>query len=228
MIASLLVSLAMIADAPVVQSKQPTSDVLQIVDTPQLPLKPPPLSGGQGELPAPEPDSVVVERFYRTVALVAGLAQAGKQPAVPPSVAGAMGQYVSRDRTKFKFTFEPMILQGAELLSIGPMGTLQNHLWTGAEQFYRLPSGAYVRIQDVHLSATGGKMYLNRSAVNAEVKGSPASIMQFRTRDGRRVEEIIWTVDGRMLTLTFAPNSKAAPPNSGLSAHQLASSLTPR
>jgi hypothetical protein len=108
------------------------------------------------------------------------------------------------------------------------MGTLKNHLWTGAEQFYRLPSGDYVRIQDVHLSATGGKMYLNRSAVKAEVNGSPGSIMRFRASDGRRVEEIIWTVDGRMLTLTFAPNAKATHLDSGQSAHQLASSLTAR
>lgn len=161
-------------------------------------------------------DTEVVDAFYATLRMVR------------ESVLGASDPLVSHDRQSFEFSFEPMVLKGAEMISIGPMGTIKKGVWTGAEQFYKLPTGGFVRLQEVDLAATGGKLYLNKGSVNADVHGAPASILTFRATDARRLEEILWTEGGRMVTLTYAPDPGQPFTAANHSALQLARSLTKR
>lgn len=172
-----------------------------------------------------ESHNEVVATFFNTIALVEGLLRSADGKLSPGS--GAVpGHRVSNDRNAFKFTFSPLVLPDAELIAIGPMGTFKKGLWTGAEQFYRTPAGAYVRIQEDDLSATGGKIYLNKSAVNAEVNGSVASLLTFTADDGRRFEELLWTADGRMITLSLGTDGRAK--RNTLSAQGLARRLMGR
>ena len=198
--------------------------ILRLVENGELPLRPPPVQNANGFQKEIENDEAVVA-FFLTLSKVTEIIQGRVSPAAGTRSTNPWPP-ISKDRGRFQFTFEPVVLKGAELLSIGPMGTLLKGKWTGAEQFYRLGDGSHVRIQEDHLAVTGGKLFLNRAAVNANVAGAPASLLVFRDKQGRRLEEVLWTDNGRMISLTFAP----AVPNSasihGYSAEQLARTLT--
>lgn len=113
---------------------------------------------------------------------------------------------VHKDLSKLKIRFKPKSLDRGALIAAAPSGTKLNDAWTGVERFFQIEGAGSVRLSEVDLGATGGKFFMIKEAVNAQVRGKPAISRVFTDDDGQSIEEVVWVEGGKFYMLTFGPN----------------------
>lgn len=220
-------------------NKDQTAAVVELVTLDRMPI---PLPPGEAEKMRKSPRSIAADGFSSTEkssetvkgffnhmntarAYVARKAigntqqQKTGEPTMPE---------IHTDMSTLKIHFRPKSLNRGALIAAAPSGTLLNGAWTGVERFFQIEGVGSVRLSEVDLSATGGKFYMMKEAVNTRVRGNPAISKIFTDDDGQTIEEVVWVESGKFYMLTFGPNhaignkSKVA---AHVSAHLLAQEL---
>lgn len=129
-----------------------------------------------------------------------------------------------------KLGFSASAVRSGKLIGAAPQGTMVNGAWTGVERYFRIDGGGYSRVSETDLAASGGMFYMNKSAVNTTVAGKPAISMVFTDDQGKRIEEVLWVVGGKLYKVTYAPDQQAGrdgmmKTNGAISALSLATEL---
>lgn len=134
---------------------------------------------------------------------------------------------VHKDMSALKLAFKPVHFNRGGLVAAAPSGTKVKETWTGVDRFFQIDGAGSVRLSEVDMSASGGKFFMMKEAVNTRVRGKPAISRIFADEDGQTIEEVVWVDGDKFFMLTFGPDRipgtkvKA----SHLTAHSLAQEL---
>jgi hypothetical protein len=124
---------------------------------------------------------------------------------------GTAAPLVYRDLSAIKLSFKAVQVSGGKLIGVAPTGTMIGKVWTGAERYFYIGDAGVMRLSETDLSATGGKFYMLKEAINARVGGEPAISKLFIDNDGQTLEEVLWVSGHKLHMLSFAPAMTPGP-----------------
>ena len=115
-----------------------------------------------------------------------------------------------RDLSALSLRFKIADFDPGSLIAAIPVGTKIDGSWTGLDRFFRFEKDGVVRLTEYDLAATGGKFFMAKEAVNANVNGKPAISKVFTGANGESIEEVVWVKGHKFYMLTFSPDPAAA------------------
>lgn len=118
---------------------------------------------------------------------------------------GKRAPEVHKDLSTLKLTFKEASFNRGKLIAAAPSGTMIDNAWTGLDRFFQIDGVGMVRLSESDLTASKGKFYMLKTAVNTHVNGKHAISNVFTDDEGQSIEEILWVHGNKLFKLTFGP-----------------------